>query len=133
MTELIETKSPDGVLVPSDAGTPSAFLGDSAAPTGADLPDMLVLNEGGPDAGRFLYRTHEVGSNGAVTVAYNGLAARAGLEQLKEGAVDYYERGKDQIESFEESLRRKVKTEPLKSVLVAAAVGLVVGFIWKRR
>jgi hypothetical protein len=38
------------------------------AGTGADLPDMLVLNEGGPDAGRFLYRTHEVGSNGAVTV-----------------------------------------------------------------
>lgn len=60
-------------------------------------------------------------------------AARAGLDQLKEGAVDYYERGKDQIESFEESLRRKVKSEPLKSVLVAAAVGLVVGFIWKRR
>ena len=38
------------------------------AGTGADLPDMLVLNETGPQAGRFLYRTHEVGSNGAVTV-----------------------------------------------------------------
>ena len=29
---------------------------------------MLVLNETGPEAGRYLYRTHEVGSNGAVTV-----------------------------------------------------------------
>jgi hypothetical protein len=38
------------------------------AGTGADLPDMLVLNETGPQAGRYLYRTHEVGSNGAVTV-----------------------------------------------------------------
>jgi hypothetical protein len=37
------------------------------AGTGADLPDMLTLNETGPQAGRFLYRTHEVGSNGAVT------------------------------------------------------------------
>ena len=33
-----------------------------------DVPDMLVLNETGPQAGRYLYRTHEVGSNGAVTV-----------------------------------------------------------------
>lgn len=39
MTELIETKSPDGVLVSSDAGTPSAFLGDSAPPAGAGHPD----------------------------------------------------------------------------------------------
>ncbi len=38
------------------------------AGTGADLPDMMVLNETGPNAGRYLYRTHEVGSNGAVTV-----------------------------------------------------------------
>ena len=38
------------------------------AGTGANLPDMNTLNESGPDAGRFLYRTHEVGSNGAVTV-----------------------------------------------------------------
>jgi secreted PhoX family phosphatase len=29
---------------------------------------MNTLNENGPQAGRFLYRTHEVGSNGAVTV-----------------------------------------------------------------
>jgi hypothetical protein len=38
------------------------------AGSGADLPDMVTLNETGPHAGRFLYRTHEVGSNGAVTV-----------------------------------------------------------------
>jgi secreted PhoX family phosphatase len=29
---------------------------------------MIVANETGPEAGRYLYRTHEVGSNGAVTV-----------------------------------------------------------------
>ena len=32
-----------------------------------DLPDMHTVNETGPQAGRFLYRTHEVGSNGAVS------------------------------------------------------------------
>jgi sugar lactone lactonase YvrE len=34
---------------------------------GANLPDMNTLNETGPQAGRYLYRTHEVGSNGAIT------------------------------------------------------------------
>lgn len=38
------------------------------AGSGADLPDMNTLNETGPFAGTLLYRTHEVGSNGAVTV-----------------------------------------------------------------
>lgn len=39
----------------------------AVAGTGANLPDMLTLNESGPDANRYVYRTHEVGSNGAVT------------------------------------------------------------------
>ena len=45
-------------------------IGDFApvAGSGANLPDMNTLNETGPHAGRYLYRTHEVGSNGAVTV-----------------------------------------------------------------
>ena len=38
------------------------------AGSGADLPDMMVANETGAQAGRYIYRTHEVGSNGAVTV-----------------------------------------------------------------
>jgi secreted PhoX family phosphatase len=33
-----------------------------------DLSDMNVHNETGPQAGRYLYRTQEVGSNGALTV-----------------------------------------------------------------
>jgi hypothetical protein len=34
---------------------------------GVDNFDMLTLNENGPQAGRFLYRTHEVGNNGSVS------------------------------------------------------------------
>lgn len=33
-----------------------------------DLTDMITANETGKAAGRYLYRTHEVGSNGAVSV-----------------------------------------------------------------
>jgi uncharacterized protein len=33
-----------------------------------DIPDMNTLNENGPQAGRFLYRTHEVSPNASVSV-----------------------------------------------------------------
>jgi uncharacterized protein len=40
----------------------------ASEPQFPDVPDMNTLNENGPEAGRFLYRTHETGSNGAVSV-----------------------------------------------------------------
>ena len=40
----------------------------ASEPQFPDLPDMTTLNENGNQAGRYLYRTHEVGSNGAVSV-----------------------------------------------------------------
>ena len=45
-------------------------IGDFApvAGAGGNLPDMVTLNETGPHSGRYLYLTHEVSSNGAVTV-----------------------------------------------------------------
>ena len=42
--------------------------GVQQAGTGANNFDMLTFNETGPDAGRFLYRTHETGTNGALSV-----------------------------------------------------------------
>jgi hypothetical protein len=40
----------------------------ASEPQFPDLPDMNTQNETGKDAGRYLYRTHEVGGNAAVTV-----------------------------------------------------------------
>lgn len=44
-------------------------IGDFAPAAGSsgNLPDMNTLNETGPHSGRYLYMTHEVSSNGAVT------------------------------------------------------------------
>jgi hypothetical protein len=54
-------------------------VGDFAPLAGAsgNLPDMHTFNETGPSAGRYLYRTHEVSSNGAVTVTdlWTGITA----------------------------------------------------------
>src|SRR5262245_5546159 len=60
----------------------------ASQPQFADLPDMHTLNENGPQAGRFLYRTHEVGINGSVSVTdvWTGetttLAQQAGWRRL---------------------------------------------------
>jgi len=40
----------------------------ASEPDYLDVPDMQTLNETGPHAGRYLYRTHELGSNGGVSV-----------------------------------------------------------------
>jgi len=40
----------------------------ASEPDFPDVPDMHTLNETGPQAGRFLYQTHETTSNGAVSV-----------------------------------------------------------------
>src|SRR5215510_8844125 len=40
----------------------------ASEPQFPDVPDMNTVNENGPEAGRFLYRTHETGTNGAVSV-----------------------------------------------------------------
>jgi sugar lactone lactonase YvrE len=49
---------------------PVGYVYTSVANEGAqfpDLPDMNTVNENGPQSGRYLYRTHEVGGNAAVT------------------------------------------------------------------
>jgi secreted PhoX family phosphatase len=40
----------------------------ASEPSYADVPDMTVQNETGPQRGRYIYQTHEVGSNGSVSV-----------------------------------------------------------------
>lgn len=40
----------------------------ASEPDYLDVPDMQTLNETGAHAGRYLYRTHELGSNGGVSV-----------------------------------------------------------------
>jgi uncharacterized protein len=53
------------LLPPGYSQTVIAREGDAGT---LDLWDMNTQNETGPQAGRFLYRTHEVGSNGQVSV-----------------------------------------------------------------
>ena len=55
------------------------------------------------------------------------------VEQLRAGAAACASAGRDTVEQVERSFAQYVREQPLKSILIAAAVGLLVGRFWMRR
>jgi ElaB/YqjD/DUF883 family membrane-anchored ribosome-binding protein len=55
------------------------------------------------------------------------------LREIKERASDSYDDGKERLQELGERFARKVRESPMKSVLIAAGVGLALGAIWRRR
>jgi ElaB/YqjD/DUF883 family membrane-anchored ribosome-binding protein len=54
------------------------------------------------------------------------------FQDLKERASETYERGREKVTEWEEGLTKAVRSAPMKSVLVAAGVGLAIGFLCRR-
>lgn len=52
--------------------------------------------------------------------------------EFKDRAAAKYGDGKDRMHELEDSLVGKVREAPVKSVLIAAGVGLALGFLWRR-
>jgi ElaB/YqjD/DUF883 family membrane-anchored ribosome-binding protein len=59
-------------------------------------------------------------------------AARETLHDVKEGAEDLYEKGQEKMGDLGSAMRRRIQNEPVKSLLVAAGIGLVLGFVLRR-
>jgi ElaB/YqjD/DUF883 family membrane-anchored ribosome-binding protein len=55
------------------------------------------------------------------------------IEQLRAGAADCAREGQDKVQQVERSFAQYVREQPLQSILIAAAVGLVLGRFWLRR
>jgi len=53
--------------------------------------------------------------------------------ELRSTATDYYEHGKDKCGDVEQSIERFIKQYPLKTVLIAAGAGWLLGRFWVRR
>ena len=56
-----------------------------------------------------------------------------GAEVIRETANEYFEQGRAKAREAGETVQTKVAEKPLTSVLMAAAVGFVVGILWVRR
>ena len=53
--------------------------------------------------------------------------------KLGAGAADGASAGRDKVQQVERSFAQYVREQPLKSILIAAGVGLVLGRFWLRR
>ena len=53
-------------------------------------------------------------------------------ENLRDTAEDYYERGREKAQEWQQSLEEYVQDQPIKALLIAAGVGMLLGIIWKK-
>ena len=61
------------------------------------------------------------------------VAAQEKAEQLRAGAADGVREGRDKVQQVELSFAQYVREQPLKSILIAVGVGLVLGRFGLRR
>jgi ElaB/YqjD/DUF883 family membrane-anchored ribosome-binding protein len=60
-------------------------------------------------------------------------AAQEKLGQLRDNASEYYEQGRDKVHDVQRTVEQFIREKPVKSVLIAAGVGLLFGRFWMRR
>ena len=60
-------------------------------------------------------------------------AVRENLGKLQDEVSEYYEQGRDQACQAEHTFEQYIKDHPLKSILIAAGVGMFLGRFWIRR
>jgi ElaB/YqjD/DUF883 family membrane-anchored ribosome-binding protein len=59
-------------------------------------------------------------------------AASEKFNQLREQASEYYEQGRQRAREWEQGLEEYVHEKPLQSLLIAAGIGALIGFLWRR-
>jgi len=60
-------------------------------------------------------------------------AVRENLGKLQDEVSEYYEQGRDQAYQAEHTFEQFIKDHPIKSILIAAGVGMFLGRFWIRR
>lgn len=55
------------------------------------------------------------------------------FDQLRGQAHDYYDQGRQRALDMEQNLEQYVQEKPIQALLIAAGVGVVLGWMWKRR
>jgi ElaB/YqjD/DUF883 family membrane-anchored ribosome-binding protein len=60
-------------------------------------------------------------------------AANEQLGQMRDNASEYYDQGRDKAHQVKRTLEQFIMDQPLKTLLIAAGVGLLFGRFWMRR
>lgn len=59
-------------------------------------------------------------------------AAQEKFNELRDSASEYYEQGRQRAQEWEQGLEEYVQDQPIKALLIAAGVGALLGFLWRR-
>lgn len=59
--------------------------------------------------------------------------AQEKVEQVRAGATDCAKEGRQKVRNVEHSIEQYIREQPLKSMLIAAGAGMVLGRFWMRR
>jgi len=68
--------------------------------------------------------------------AMGGMAkdiAQEKLENLRASASEYKDQGRERVQQAERTIEQFIQERPVKSVLIAAGIGLFFGRFWMRR
>lgn len=84
-----------------------------------------AANEARTGAGRVVEHLKEAGHEAKV-------AATEQIGHMADQAGDYYRRGKERAMEWEGTLEDCVRERPIRSLLIAAGVGLLLGAVWRR-
>lgn len=60
-------------------------------------------------------------------------AARNAASQAREKASEYYSQGREKAAEYGQKVEDMVREQPIKSVLIAAGAGLLLGMLLRRR
>lgn len=59
-------------------------------------------------------------------------SAQEQYDHLRQQAQEYYETGRQRAMEWESGVEDYVRQQPVKSLLIAAGVGVILGALWKR-
>lgn len=59
--------------------------------------------------------------------------AQEKFEQVRSNASQCCEQGRDKLQQVEHTIEQYIRDRPLKSILIAAGIGLLFGRFWMRR
>jgi len=58
--------------------------------------------------------------------------AEDSVDYVRENVMDYYQKGQEMVQDASESMEGKIKKYPLRSLLIAAGVGFLLGVLRKK-
>lgn len=76
---------------------------------------------------------HGVAQSARLSYEHAKDAATQVVGQVRDRAADYFAKGKEKAKDMQGGTEEYIRENPVKSILIAAGAGLLVGFLLRRR